>query len=136
MFSAAQLAPDVSLLMSSESCPKITEREKRKPLLSSFQSCGDDAGTSPPAGVSGGAPPGGDFFFYAAADGQWLFLQPLCMRALLAAHGSYEACPPQLRARLLEAEPLLQSDATRKRHKMLAHLPLTGAPWGLGDLLK
>ena len=95
-----------------------------------------DAGTSPPAGVSGGAPPGGDFFFYAAADGQWLFLHPLCMRALLAAHGSYEACPPRLRGRLLEAEPLVQCDATRKRHKMLAHLPLTGAPCALRGRLK
>ena len=55
------------------------------------------AGTSPPAGVNGGAPPGGDFYFYQAADGQWLFLHPLCMRALLAvAGGDYAACPPQV----------------------------------------
>ena len=31
--------------------------------------------------------PGADYFYYQAADGQWLFLQPLCMRVLVAAAG-------------------------------------------------
>ena len=90
----------------------------------------ESAGTSPPAGSAASANPlpGADYFYYQSADGQWLFLHPLCMRALVAASGgSYEDLPRRVAGRLLEVEGLVQSPVVRKRLKLLAHLPLTGA---------
>jgi hypothetical protein len=50
------------------------------------------------------------------------------MRALVAASGdSYEGLPPLVAGRLLEVESLVQTQVMRKRLKLLAHLPLTGA---------
>lgn len=71
--------------------------------------------------------PAGDFYTYQAADGQWLFLHPLNLRCLLHhCGGSYETCPRSVRAKLVEVEDVVQSEATRRRYKYLAHLPLTG----------
>lgn len=71
-------------------------------------------------------PPANEFYFYQAVDGQWVFLHPLLTRILLAHYGSYEDLPGTLRGRLLELEPQVQSEALRKRHKFLGHLPLGG----------
>ena len=40
--------------------------------------------------------------------------------------GTYEALPRRVTGRLLETEGLVQTLVTRKRLKLLAHLPLTG----------
>ena len=69
-----------------------------------------------------------DMYLYQAADGQWVFLNPLDMRALLGHYGSYEACPSTLTAPLLELEEMTQEEHTRRRLKFLAHLPLGGEP--------
>ncbi len=68
----------------------------------------------------------GDMYFYQAGDGQWVFLHPLDMRALLGHYGTYEACPATLTAPLLELEDLTQEEPMRRRLKHLAHLPLGG----------
>ncbi|KAK9868787.1 hypothetical protein WJX84_008695 [Apatococcus fuscideae] len=74
-----------------------------------------------------------DMYLYQAADGQWVFLNPLDMRALLGHYGSYEACPSTLTAPLLELEEMTQEEHTRRRLKFLAHLPLGGA-FKLGEV--
>lgn len=56
-----------------------------------------------------------------------MFLHPLMTRILLAHYGSYEALPGSIEGRLLEVEPQVQSEALRKRNKVLGHLPLGGA---------
>ncbi|DBB01557.1 TPA: hypothetical protein ACH3X1_000206 [Trebouxia sp. C0004] len=82
-------------------------------------------GTSP-AGTSGAVPvTSTEFYFYQSADGQCIFLHPLVSRALLAHYGSYAACPPEVAGQILEVEDMVQTDATRKRMKHLAHLPLS-----------
>ncbi|DBB05197.1 TPA: hypothetical protein ACH3X3_010439 [Trebouxia sp. C0006] len=81
-----------------------------------------------PGGTSGAAPaPSTEFYFYQAADGQCVFLHPLVSRALLAHYGSYAACPPEVAGQILEVEDMVQTEATRKRMKHLAHLPLSGS---------
>ncbi len=43
-------------------------------------------------------------------------------------YGAYAACPPMLRARVLEIDELSQTEAIRKKFKAtVSHLPLTGA---------
>ncbi|KAL3147231.1 hypothetical protein ABBQ32_002726 [Trebouxia sp. C0010 RCD-2024] len=87
-----------------------------------------DSTTTAGGGLSQGSgqPPSTEFFFYQSADGQCVFLHPLVSRALLAHHGSYAACPPQVIGKVLEVEDMVQTDATRKRMKHLAHLPISG----------
>lgn len=84
------------------------------------------AGVSP-GDTAAGAQREDTFYFYQAEDGQWLFLAPFCMRALVAHYGSYAQLPARISARLLEVEELVQREAVRRRHKFLSHLPLTGA---------
>eukprot|EP00884_Botryococcus_braunii_P023287 jgi/Botrbrau1/9642/Bobra.0131s0019.2 len=67
------------------------------------------------------------FYVYQAQDGQWVFLTPFNMRALLAHYGSYANLPARMAGRLLELEELVQSPALRRRYKFLSHLPLTGS---------
>ncbi|EFJ45410.1 hypothetical protein VOLCADRAFT_105963 [Volvox carteri f. nagariensis] len=69
----------------------------------------------------------GEFYTYQAADGSWVFLNPLNLRCLLHAYGSYDSCPPVITARLLELEDVVQAEATRRRWRFLSHLPLAGA---------
>ncbi|GLC37445.1 hypothetical protein PLESTM_000585400 [Pleodorina starrii] len=100
---------------------------------------GGGGGPSPPsAGVEllGTSPtttrlntPGmqGEFYTYQAADGSWVFLNPVNLRCLLHAYGSYDSCPPVITARLLELEDVVQAEAVRRRWRFLSHLPLAGA---------
>ncbi|KAL4420636.1 hypothetical protein ABPG75_010292 [Micractinium tetrahymenae] len=99
-------------------------------LSSSVRSAGGGMlGSSPGAGGAGGqggdGQAAGDFYFYQAADGQWLFLCALNLRMLLARYGSYAACPPTFTAKVLEVEDVAQDEASRRRMRVLAHLPLT-----------
>jgi hypothetical protein len=84
----------------------------------STEASGDSLlGTSPTsistAKAVNGAP-GGDVFCYQAADGQWIFLDPLCVRILLAHYGSYEACPSVITAPVLDLETVEQVRPARK----------------------
>ncbi|KAL6754717.1 hypothetical protein V8C86DRAFT_2695001 [Haematococcus lacustris] len=69
---------------------------------------------------------GPELFMYQAVDGQWTFLDPLCLRVLAAHWGSPDAWPPTLSAPVLELEQLEQSEAMRRKLRWLAHLPLRG----------
>jgi len=40
-------------------------------------------------------------------------------------YGSHASCPPQLTAKVLEVEDVVQTDGTRRRMRLLSHLPLT-----------
>lgn len=60
------------------------------------------------------ATPSGDFFMYQAGDGQWVYMDPLNLKCLLFHYGSYEACPPQITARVLEIESIEQTESTRR----------------------
>ena len=84
------------------------------------------AGTSPSNAGILPHPPTAELYFYQATDGQWLFLHPLLMRILLEHYGGYESLPNSLAGTLLEVEPQVQTEALRKRHKFLGHLPLGG----------
>ena len=53
------------------------------------------------------------------------------MRALLtAAGGAPAALPGAVAGRLVAVEPVVQTEAVRRRIKFLGHLPLNGAPVG------
>ncbi|KAK9840636.1 hypothetical protein WJX81_005957 [Elliptochloris bilobata] len=83
-------------------------------------------GSSPTEGGAGFAA-GSDFHFYQAEDGQWLFLGALEVRALLmAAGGAPAALPGAVAGRLLAVEPMVQTEAARRRIRFLGHLPLNG----------
>jgi hypothetical protein len=58
---------------------------------------------------------------------QWLFLQPLDARILLAHYGSYGALPGSVTAKVVDIDAVTQSEAARRKMKFLGHLPLTGA---------
>ena len=68
---------------------------------------------------------GGDLLFYQAADGQWVFLHPVNMRMLTHAHSG--SLPPTITARVVEREVWEQSEQTRRKLRVLSHIPLTGA---------
>lgn len=63
--------------------------------------------------------------FYQAADGQWAFLHPVNMRMLTHAHGV--SLPPTITARVIEREVWEQTEQTRRKLRVLSHIPLTGA---------
>ncbi|PSC71813.1 RING finger 10 [Micractinium conductrix] len=94
-------------------------------LGSSARSAGAGMLGSSPAAGGDAAGGGGDYYFYQAADGQWLFLCALNLRMLLSHYGSYAACPHSLTAKVLEVEDVVQDEASRRRMRTLAHLPLT-----------
>lgn len=81
---------------------------------------GDSAQPSPPA----------DQYFWQAADGQAVFIDSLSARMLLAAGGgSVATAAPRVVAPVIEMQPLTQTAATRRRYRMLSHVPLGGASW-------
>lgn len=65
------------------------------------------------------------YTFYQSADGQFLILHPLNMKALLQHYGDYESLPSSIEADIVELESLTQTEGTRKRYRYLSHLPLT-----------
>lgn len=65
------------------------------------------------------------YTFYQSADGQFLILHPLNMKALLQHYGDYESLPPSIEADIVELESVTQTEGTRKRYRYLSHLPLT-----------
>ncbi len=89
---------------------------------------GDGAAGLGPAGDA--AEPQGDVqFFWQAADGQAVFVDSLSARMLAAAGGgSVAGAAPRVEAAVLQLDRVTQTAATRRRYRMLAHVPLGGAP--------
>ncbi|XP_031426659.1 RING finger protein 10 isoform X2 [Clupea harengus] len=69
--------------------------------------------------------PGPYYYFYQADDGQQMFLHPVNVRCLVREYGSLEASPPAITATVVEVEGQAVTEEVRRRHRYLAHLPLT-----------
>ncbi|XP_059909062.1 RING finger protein 10 [Gadus macrocephalus] len=65
------------------------------------------------------------YYFYQAEDCQQMFLHPVNVRCLLREYGSLEASPDSITARVVETEGHTVTEEVRRRHRYLAHLPLT-----------
>ncbi|KAJ7994100.1 hypothetical protein DPEC_G00262420 [Dallia pectoralis] len=65
------------------------------------------------------------YYFYQADDCQQMFLHPVNVRCLLREYGSLEASPDTITATVVEIEGQSITEEIRRRHRYLAHLPLT-----------
>ncbi|XP_041856442.1 RING finger protein 10 isoform X2 [Melanotaenia boesemani] len=65
------------------------------------------------------------YYFYQADDCQQMFLHPVNVRCLLREYGSLEACPNSITATVVEIVGQTVTEEIRRRHRYLAHLPLT-----------
>ncbi|XP_029019527.1 RING finger protein 10 isoform X2 [Betta splendens] len=65
------------------------------------------------------------YYFYQADDCQQMFLHPLNVRCLLREYGSLEASPDVITATVVEIVGHTVTEEIRRRHRYLAHLPLT-----------
>ncbi|XP_037337253.2 RING finger protein 10 [Pungitius pungitius] len=65
------------------------------------------------------------YYFYQADDCQQMFLHPVNVRCLLREYGSLEASPDSITATVLEIDGHTVTEEIRRRHRYLAHLPLT-----------
>lgn len=65
------------------------------------------------------------YYFYQADDCQQMFLHPVNVRCLLREYGSLEACPDSITATVVEIVGHTVTEEIRRRHRYLAHLPLT-----------
>ncbi|XP_035514355.1 RING finger protein 10 [Morone saxatilis] len=75
----------------------------------------------PPTGVVHGP----YYYFYQADDCQQMFLHPVNVRCLLREYGSLEASPDSISATVVEIVGHTVTEEIRRRHRYLAHLPLT-----------
>lgn len=69
--------------------------------------------------------PGPYYYFYQADDCQQMFLHPVNVRCLLREYGSLEASPESITATVVEIVGQTVTEEIRRRHRYLAHLPLT-----------
>ncbi|XP_054466997.1 RING finger protein 10 [Anoplopoma fimbria] len=65
------------------------------------------------------------YYFYQADDCQQMFLHPVNVRCLLREYGSLEASPDSITATVVEIVGQSINEDIRRRHRYLAHLPLT-----------
>nr|XP_046242578.1 RING finger protein 10 isoform X2 [Scatophagus argus] len=65
------------------------------------------------------------YYFYQADDCQQMFLHPVNVRCLLREYGSLEASPNSITATVVEIVGHTVTEEIRRRHRYLAHLPLT-----------
>ncbi|TMS03254.1 RING finger protein 10 [Larimichthys crocea] len=83
----------------------------------------------PPKQSRAGPPPewctGPYYYFYQADDCQQMFLHPVNVRCLLREYGSLEASPDSITATVVEIVGHTVTEEIRRRHRYLAHLPLT-----------
>ncbi|XP_076127317.1 E3 ubiquitin-protein ligase RNF10 [Alosa pseudoharengus] len=86
---------------------------------------GAPAGSQTEMGRPQTSEPGPYYYFYQADDGQQMFLHPVNVRCLLREYGSLEASPPAITATVVEVEGQAVTEEVRRRHRYLAHLPLT-----------
>ncbi|TWW60696.1 RING finger protein 10, partial [Takifugu flavidus] len=68
---------------------------------------------------------GPNYYFYQADDCQQMFLHPVNIRCLLREYGSLEASPDYITAAVVEIVGHTVTEEIRRRHRYLAHLPLT-----------
>ncbi|CAN1839029.1 RING finger protein 10 [Linum perenne] len=63
--------------------------------------------------------------FYQAVDGQHFILHPFNMKCLLQHYGSYGMLPDRIKGKILQLEPMTQTEAMRRRYRYLSHFSLT-----------
>lgn len=78
-----------------------------------------------PGRPSTGVVHGPYYYFYQADDCQQMFLHPVNVRCLLREYGSLEASPDSITATVVEIVGQTVTEEIRRRHRYLAHLPLT-----------
>ncbi|XP_027133208.1 E3 ubiquitin-protein ligase RNF10 [Larimichthys crocea] len=78
-----------------------------------------------PGRPSTGVVHGPYYYFYQADDCQQMFLHPVNVRCLLREYGSLEASPDSITATVVEIVGHTVTEEIRRRHRYLAHLPLT-----------
>uniref|UniRef100_H3C888 E3 ubiquitin-protein ligase RNF10 n=1 Tax=Tetraodon nigroviridis TaxID=99883 RepID=H3C888_TETNG len=89
-------------------------------LAPELESAEDNPGRAPSNVV-----PGPYYYFYQADDCQQMFLHPVNIRCLLREYGSLEASPDSITAAVVEIVGHTVTEEIRRRHRYLAHLPLT-----------
>uniref|UniRef100_A0A7N5ZT77 E3 ubiquitin-protein ligase RNF10 n=1 Tax=Anabas testudineus TaxID=64144 RepID=A0A7N5ZT77_ANATE len=83
------------------------------------------ASQSQPGRPSASVVHGPYYYFYQADDCQQMFLHPVNVRCLLREYGSLEASPNSITATVVEVVGHTVTEEIRRRHRYLAHLPLT-----------
>uniref|UniRef100_A0A8C4EYZ3 E3 ubiquitin-protein ligase RNF10 n=1 Tax=Dicentrarchus labrax TaxID=13489 RepID=A0A8C4EYZ3_DICLA len=78
-----------------------------------------------PGRPSTGVVHGPYYYFYQADDCQQMFLHPVNVRCLLREYSSLEASPDSITATVVEIVGHTVTEEIRRRHRYLAHLPLT-----------
>jgi hypothetical protein len=90
--------------------------------------------SSPATGPQQQQQPASHHYWYQADGARGLVMHPLNTRILLqACGGDPRQLPAVVRAAIVEVEEEPQTEATRRRHKSLAHVPL-GAPLRLAEV--
>lgn len=65
------------------------------------------------------------YYFYQSVDGRPIYLHGLNVKCLLEEYGSFECCPKTITGKVIEVVGMTITEATRKRHKYLSHLPVS-----------
>ncbi|XP_078486644.1 E3 ubiquitin-protein ligase RNF10 isoform X2 [Ciona intestinalis] len=66
-----------------------------------------------------------NYYFYQSNDGQHIYLHPINAKCISHQYGSFENCPTEITAKILELERFTMNESTRKRHRHLSHLSLS-----------
>ncbi|XP_046904311.1 RING finger protein 10 isoform X1 [Hypomesus transpacificus] len=103
-----------------EACDALTEAGPHPQAPEEHSSSQAEAGRPQTTSVHGPY-----YYFYQAEDCQQMFLHPVNVRCLLREYGSLEASPNSITATVVEIEGQTVTDEIRRRHRYLAHLPLT-----------
>lgn len=67
------------------------------------------------------------YFFYQVSDGQWIFLSMFMMKIFARWKGGYEELPHMIRGQVVEVEELIQTEDTKRRIKVLSHVPMNAS---------
>nr|XP_019949332.1 PREDICTED: RING finger protein 10 isoform X2 [Paralichthys olivaceus] len=113
--------PEGSLECVLEEPPEAMNDAAAEPQLEEESPADQAQPSRPPASMVHGP----YYYFYQADDCQQMFLHPVNVRCLLREYGSLEASPDSITATVVEIVGHTVTEEIRRRHRYLAHLPLT-----------
>ncbi|XP_019949332.2 E3 ubiquitin-protein ligase RNF10 isoform X2 [Paralichthys olivaceus] len=113
--------PEGSLECVLEEPPEAMNYAAAEPQLEEESPADQAQPSRPPASMVHGP----YYYFYQADDCQQMFLHPVNVRCLLREYGSLEASPDSITATVVEIVGHTVTEEIRRRHRYLAHLPLT-----------
>lgn len=113
--------PEAILESVLEEPPVATVNATSEPHLGE-ETLGDQAESGRP---SASVVHGPYYYFYQADDCQQMFLHPVNVRCLLREYGSLDSSPESITATVVEIVGHTVTEEIRRRHRYLAHLPLT-----------